>query len=342
MLVAGVRPDDEVITVSHSFIATANAIRYCSAFPVFTDIDPATFNIDPELVEPLIAERTRAILAVHQIGMPCDLGKLVPLARRHNLVLIEDAACAAGSEVFLDGQWERIGRPHGDLACFSFHPRKVLSTGDGGMITTSNQTWDRRLRSLRNHGMSVEAHARHTASQVICEGYSELGYNYRLTDVQAAIGRVQLAKLPEIVSRRRRIAERYRLLLADNPALTLPHEPEWARSNWQSFCVGLAPGIDQQAVMEALLDRGIATRRGVMNAHREQAYAGSSWSCSVPCKESPPGTCKRLRRSEEAQTRTILLPLFPSLAAHEQDRVAGALSEVLASLAYRGGSESAP
>jgi perosamine synthetase len=330
LLVAGVRPGDEVITVSHSFIATASAIRYCRAIPVFADIEPATFNIDPRLVEPLITERTRALVCVHQIGMPCDLSLLIPLARRHGLVLIEDAACAAGSEIFLNGRWEKIGRPHGDLACFSFHPRKVLSTGDGGMITTANDEWDARLRRLRHHGMNLGAHVRHVSSEVICEGYDELGFNYRLTDVQAAIGRVQLAKLPWIVVRRRELADRYRMLLGGHPALTLPHEPEWARSNWQSFAVRLAPGIDQRAAMQALLDRGIATRRGIMNAHREPAYPKGTWSCGAACSECPAGTCRRLVRSEEAQDRAILLPLFSSLTAEEQSRVAAALNEVLA------------
>ncbi|MFZ1545786.1 MAG: aminotransferase class I/II-fold pyridoxal phosphate-dependent enzyme [Candidatus Nitrotoga sp.] len=331
LLVAGVEPGDEVITVSHSFIATASAIRYCGALPVFVDIDPATFNIDPRLIEAAITPRTRAIVCVHQIGMPCDLAAILPLAHRHGLTLIEDAACAAGSEILWDGQWQKIGRPHGDLACFSFHPRKVLSTGDGGMITTANGDWDTRLRGLRHHGMDVAAHARHVAPAVICEGYRELGYNYRLTDVQAAIGREQLAKLPDIVRRRRALAARYCDLLRDAQATTLPHEPKWARSNWQSFALRLAADLDQRATMQALLDRGIATRRGVMNAHRELAYPRGTWSCGAACFGCPDLTCKRLRHSEEAQDRTILLPLFASMTEAEQDRVVTALHEMRAS-----------
>ena len=126
------------ITVSHSFIATANAIRYCGATPVFVDIEPDTFNIDPALIEAAITPRTRAILCVHQMGMPCDLAAILAVARAHGAAGVEDAACAIGSEILWDGRWERIGRPHGDIACFSFHPRKVMSTGDGGMITTAN------------------------------------------------------------------------------------------------------------------------------------------------------------------------------------------------------------
>jgi dTDP-4-amino-4,6-dideoxygalactose transaminase len=338
LLVAGIVPGDEVITVSHSFIATASAIRYCGATPVFIDIEAVTFNIDPQRIAAAITERTRAIVCVHQIGMPCDLMAIVPIARRHGLALIEDAACAAGSEILWDGQWQSIGRPHGDLACFSFHPRKVLSTGDGGMITTGNGAWDARLRRLRHHGMDVAAHTRHVASEVICEGYSELGYNYRLTDVQAAIGRVQLAKLPDIVFRRRDRASRYRDLLGDERALTLPREPDWARSNWQSFGVRLAPDVDQRATMQGLLDRGIATRRGVMNAHREQAYPRGTWACGPACARCPDHTCLRLAHSEEAQDRTILLPLFASMTDAEQDRVASVLTALLASPRCRRGS----
>ena len=137
LLVAGVGRGDEVITVSHSYIATANSIRYCGATPVFIDIDPRTFNMDPALIEAAITPKTKAILCVHQMGMPCDLRRIVEIGRRHSIPVIEDAACAIGSEILWNGKWERIGRPHGDVACFSFHPRKVISTGDGGMLTTS-------------------------------------------------------------------------------------------------------------------------------------------------------------------------------------------------------------
>ena len=210
------------ITVSHSYIATANSVRYIGAEPVFVDIDPLTYNIDPALVEQAITPRTRAILCVHQIGMPCDLGRLVPLASRHGIPLIEDAACAIGSEILWNGQWEKIGRPHGDIACFSFHPRKIISTGDGGMITTRHAEWDREFRLLRQHAMSVPDTVRHGSPQVIFESYPTLGYNYRMTDIQAAVGREQLKRLPEIVARRRELGEAYRSLLASVAGLALP------------------------------------------------------------------------------------------------------------------------
>ena len=208
LLATGVRPGDEVITVSHSYIATANSVRYCGATPVFVDINPETFNMDPGLIEASISPRTRALLCVHQIGMPCDLERIVRIAEKHSLPLIEDAACAVGSEIRWDGKWERIGKPHGDVACFSFHPRKVLSTGDGGMIATKHKDWDAKFRLWRQHSMSVPDTVRHASNRIIFESYRELGYNYRMTNVQAAIGREQLKRLPEFISRRRQMAAR--------------------------------------------------------------------------------------------------------------------------------------
>jgi len=315
---AGVQPGDEVITVSHSYIATANAVHYCGATPVFVDIRPDTFNMDPRLIETAVTDRTRAILCVHQMGMPCDMQGILEVAGRHGLPVIEDAACAIGSEIQWDGQWEKIGRPHGDVACFSFHPRKVISTGDGGMITTAHAEWDAKFRLLRQHAMSVPDTVRHGSNQVIFESYPAIGYNYRMTDIQAAVGRVQLQRLPEIIVERREQAERYGGLLADISDLELPREPEWARSNWQSYCVRLPDACDQQAVMQAMLDAEISTRRGIMCSHREAAYADL---------ENP----NELRQSEAAQDHCVLLPLYPGLTAGEQAEVAQALGDAIRS-----------
>lgn len=329
LLTVGVKPGDEVITVSHSFIATANSIRYCGAIPVFVDIQPETFNIDPSLIERVITPRTRAILCVHQIGMPCDLQAILEIARRHSLPVVEDAACAIGSEILWNDKWKKIGKPHSDIACFSFHPRKLVSTGDGGMITTSNGEWDKQLRLWRQHGMSVSDTARHGSKDVIFESYTVLGYNYRLTDIQAAIGREQLKRLPEAVARRRILAERYAKLLANVPGLGLPEEPRWARSNWQSYCVRLPEGCDQRAVMQVMLDAGIATRRGVMCAHREPAFRNQPWSCGKGpgAYGCAPGTCERLNQSERAQDQAVILPLFHQMAEVDQDQVVAALRE---------------
>ena len=331
LLAVGVKSGDEVITVSHSFIATANVIRYCGAIPVFVDIERDSLNINPDLVERAITPRTRAILCVHQLGMPCNMGALVRIAKRHNLRLVEDAACAIGSQILVDGRWEQIGRPHGDIACFSFHPRKLMTTGDGGMMTTANPEWDRQVRLWRQHCMDVPDTVRHGSPQVIFESYPMLGFNYRLTDVQAAVGREQIKRLPEIIERRRALADRYRRLLSAMPGVRPPSEPDWARTNWQSYCVRLTEGCDQRTVMQALLDEGISTRRGVMCSHREPAYSEEPWSCgdgpgACGCA---PGRCRRLAESERAQDESILLPLFHQLTEEDQDRVVESLAHAV-------------
>jgi perosamine synthetase len=297
----GVGPGDEVITVSHSYIATANSIRHCGAEPRFVDIDPATYNIDPGRVAAAIGPRTRAILCVHQMGMPCDLRALLALARRHGVALLEDAACAAGSEIRWDGRWERVGRPHADLACFSFHPRKVITTGDGGMVVTANAEWDATVRALRQHGAAGAA-----------ESFPLVGYNYRMTDIQAAVGRQQLERLPRLVAERRTLAASYAARLARIRGLRLPHEPEWARSNWQSYCVRLPDGVDPGAVARALAAEGIATRPGIMNAHEQPPYAASHRG--------------ELRESERARTAGLILPLYPRMSEADVERVVDALA----------------
>ena len=316
LLAVGVGAGDEVIVPSHSFVATANAIRYCNAIPVFVDIDPRTFNIDPDRVEEAITSRTRAILAVHQMGMPCDLPALAAIAQRRGVSLIEDAACAAGSQILIAGAWENIGTPVGEIACFSFHPRKVITTGEGGMLTTQHSDLDHAFRRLRQHGMNVSDVVRHGSSKVIFEDYECVGYNYRMSEMQAAIGRKQIERLSGLVTRRRHLADGYHELLGNLEGLILPFEPEWARSNWQSYCVRLPDWADQKTIMQEMLDNGIATRRGIMCAHREPCYSDE------PRRHD-------LCRSEAAQDHCILLPLYAQMTSDDQLRVAVALRHAL-------------
>lgn len=317
--VVGVTPGSEVITVSHSYIATANSIRALGALPVFVDVETDTYNIDSTQLAAAISPLTRAVLVVHQLGLPCDLTQILPVARAHGLPVVEDAACAIGSEIYWQGQWQPIGLPHADIACFSFHPRKLITTGDGGMLTTANEHYDRQFRLLRQHGMSVPDTVRHAAAQVIFESYPVIGYNYRLTDVQAAIGREQLKKLPTMLAKRRALADRYQTLLSALPGLGLPRVPAWTNPNWQSYCVRLPTYLEQRQVMQHLLDEGIATRRGVMCAHREPAYAQQPfWRAAAS-----------LTHSEFLQDHALILPLFPQMTEAEQDRVVDALSSVL-------------
>lgn len=314
LLAFGVGGGDEVVTVSHSYIATSNAIRYCGAQPIFVDIDPCTYNMDPTRLEAAITPRTKAILVVHQMGMPCDLQAILAIANRHHLPVVEDAACAIGSEIRPGGAWERIGRPRGAVACFSFHPRKVLTTGDGGMLTTNDPALDRQFRLLRQHAMSLSDTQRHTADTVVFEEYPCLGYNYRLTDIQAAIGRVQLRKLPEMLNRRIEVAERYTGALRHIEGLTPPSVPDDARPNYQSYPVRVDSRfpLGRNELMQALLDQGISTRRGIMNAHQEPAYS-----------ELGP---QHLPESERARDMTLLLPLFSSISDEEVERVLDALN----------------
>jgi perosamine synthetase len=316
LVAANIGPGDEAITASHSFIATANCVRYCGATPVFVDIDPETYNIDPARVADAITPRTRAILAIHQMGMPCDLNALTALADLHGIVLIEDAACAVGSQIRMNGGWELIGKPRGRIACFSFHPRKVITTGEGGMLTTTDPELDRRFRLLRQHGMSVPDTVRHGSAQVIFEDYLAVGFNYRMTDIQAGVGRKQLEKLPDIVARRRALVSRYEELLGNIEGLKLPFEPEWARSNWQSYCVRLPDRVDQRSLMQNLLDQGIATRRGIMCSHREAPYA------KVERRHD-------LRQSELAQDHSILLPIYAQMDEEHIEQVARTLRKLL-------------
>jgi len=330
LLALGLQPGDEVITVSSSFIATANSIRYCGAKPVFVDIELETFNINPDLMEQVISPRTRASLCVHQMGMPCDLEAILKIARKHRLGVVEDAACALGSRILFNQEWQAVGRPQGDVACFSFHPRKAISIGDGGMLTTNDPEVDRKIRLLRNQGMDRSAYDRFQSKDLMFEQYDVLGYNYRMTDIQAAIGRVQLTRLSEMVRQRRRWAGRYTELLQQVPGIAPPHEPSWAQSNWQSYCVKLDPALDQRTVMRQLRDRGIATQRGIMCAHREPAYPQGTWTCGKNEKcECAPYACERLRNSEWAQDHAILLPLYPQMTEEEQDTVVKALWEVV-------------
>lgn len=308
----GVGPGDEVVTVSHSFIATANAVKYCGATPVFVDIDPHTYNIDPARIEMAITSRTKAIMPVHQVGLSCDIEAVLEVAARHGLPVIEDAACAIGSEVRFRNHWDRVGKPHGTVACFSFHPRKIVTTGDGGMLTTRDAELDRKFRLLRQHAMSVPDTVRHAAQRVIFEEYAEVGFNYRMTDIQAAVGRAQLQRLPDILPKRRRLAVRYAEALVEIRGLKAPHIPDYARPNFQSYAVRVTREypLTRDQLMQALLDRGITTRRGVMNSHQEKAYSDEGWV---------------LPHSEAARDSVILLPLHTLMTDADQDYVIEAL-----------------
>lgn len=305
MIVAGIKPGDEVICPSMSYIATPNSITYVGGIPVFAEIIPETYNLDPVDTEKKITDKTKAILLVHQIGMPADIDAFKVLAEKYNLKLIEDAACAIGSEY----KGKKIGS-HSSLVCFSFHPRKVISTGDGGMITTDNENYYNHLKLLRQHGMSVNDRVRHDSKSVIFENHVEIGYNYRMTDIQASVGIKQLEKLDWILEERRKIAGMYHEAFKDIDCIMLPVEREDYFSNYQSYSIYLKDNcpVKRNDLMQKMLDAGIATRRGIMTSHREIAY-----------RERYPGLS--LPESEKACDNSIILPLYIPMEKEDVVRV---------------------
>ncbi len=301
MIVSGVGPGDEVICPSMSYIATANAIAYTGATPIFAEVDPYTYNIDILDVEKRITPRTKAVLIVHQIGMPADIDSFSTLCKKYKLKLIEDAACAIGSAY----KGKKIGC-HSELVCFSFHPRKVISTGDGGMITTNNKEYYERLQLLRQHGMSINDRVRHESSSIIFEDHLEIGYNYRLTDIQASVGIKQLEKLKWLIEERRKIAFLYHDLLKDIDCIRLPVEQDGYFSNYQSYNIYLKPGcpITRNDLMAQLLNDGISTRRGVMTTHTSKAYRHLYPGLELPV-------------SENLQERSIIIPLYVPMSEND-------------------------
>jgi perosamine synthetase len=312
LICAEIGPGDEVVVPSLTFIATANAVRHVGATPVFAEIDHQTYNLTAETVRAALTPRTKAIIVVDQIGLPADLDPILELAEHRGLSIVEDAAPTVGATY--------RHRPVGSLGpttCFSFHPRKSISCGEGGMITTQSAALAARARVLRSHGASVSDLARHQANAVVIEQYSELGYNYRMTDIQAAIGLEQLKKLDCILSERRRLAARYGALLADIPGVTPPYVPDWSTHTYQSYAVRLDPAQtpSRDAVMARMLQLGVATRRGIMAIHEESLYRTSG--CHLPITEA-------------ATRETMLLPIFTTLTDTEQDTVIAALRKALA------------
>ncbi|MGW3093322.1 DegT/DnrJ/EryC1/StrS family aminotransferase [Streptomyces sp. NPDC001102] len=310
LVALGLGPGDEVVVPSLSFIATANAVRYVGAEPVFADVDLATGNLTPATVDAVRTARTRAVLAVHQGGVPADVHALRAACAEWDLPLIEDAACAIGSTVG--------GKPVGHgalLAAWSFHPRKVVTTGEGGMITTDDADWAARLRRLREHGMNASAAQRHASDKPVLESYLEVGFNYRMTDIQAAVGLVQLGKLDAMIARRRELAARYAALLHDVPGLTPVRDPEHGQSNFQSYWVLLEEDfpVGRDDLLAALAAAGVSARRGIMAAHLEPAYADHP-SAPLPVTERLTGD-------------SLILPLFHTMTENQQDRVVTVLRE---------------
>ena len=312
LVVAGIGEGDDVVVPSFSFIATANAPTYVGARPVFADVDPITGNLTAATVKAALTEKTRAVIVVDQGGVPVDLDEIRALCDPWGIVVIEDAACGAGSTY--------KGRPVGagaEIASWSFHPRKIVTTGEGGMITTSRADWAERARHLREHSMSVSAADRHGSVLAPAEEYTEIGFNYRMTDLQAAVGIVQLAKLPEVVARRREIAHTYAKHIEEIDGLRAVADPAWGTCNFQSYWVEVGPSypLDRDGLLAHLAAEEISARRGIMASHRQPAYAfmdnGSAY----------------LGATTHLTDNTLILPVFHQMSESEQSRVIDALRD---------------
>ncbi|MEN5092058.1 DegT/DnrJ/EryC1/StrS family aminotransferase [Pseudomonas protegens] len=263
-------PGDEVIVPTFTWIATANVVLYCGATPVFVDIDPLTYNLDISQVAAKVTDKTRAVIAVHLFGRCLDIDAL-RAALPAQVAIIEDAACAAGAD------WK--GRPAGslgDAAAFSFHPRKSVTTGEGGMVTTSNPELAERMSQLRSHGASLSEEQRHLGPRpYLLPEFNLLGFNYRMTDLQGAIGLVQLGKLDGFIDERARWAQYYCEQLADIDWLRLPTTPEGSRHGWQAFVTYIDPQkapMPRNDMMEILQAKGISTRPGTHAVHMLAYY----------------------------------------------------------------------
>ena len=303
---AGLGPGDEAITSPVSFVSSANCFIFEGATPVFADVDPRTLNLDPAAVEAAVTERTKAVVAVDMFGYPCELNELRAICERHGLTLIEDAAEALGAEY--------KGRPvgaHGVPAAFGFYPNKQLATGEGGVVVTESEEEWKLLRSLRNQGREYSGggwfhHVR-------------VGFNYRWTDVQAAIGIGQLEKLDRLLALRAEAAERYNRLLAsvEGVELLCADDADHRRS-WFVYVVAVPRGTDRDVVMAELRSGGIQTAEYVPCVHL-QPYMRETYGFAE-------GTCPV---AEEIASRTLALPFYPQLEEEDQERVVDALRAAL-------------
>ncbi len=298
----GIGAGDEVIIPSFTFIATANAVHYTGATPVFVDIDPQTYNIDPDCIEAAITPRTKAIMPVHQIGLAADMDRINTIAQRHGLVVIEDAAPALGA-MYKSKQVGSLGNP----TCFSFHPRKVITSGEGGMIVTDDDTLAERARTLRAHGMSLSDLARHQAQSVVIEEYHDVGYNYRLSDLHAAVGIEQMKRLDFMLAQRKRVAHLYNEAFADLEGVQLPFSSHEMPHSYQSYMIQLRPPMTKtrEQVMQEMLEAGVATRRGVMAIHLEPYYHQRFPQVRLPVTET-------------ATRHTLILPNYATMTEAEQ------------------------
>ena len=315
LVASGIGEGDEVLVPAFTFVATANAVEYCRARPVFVDIEPDTFNIDPAQIETRITPRTRAIIPVHLFGLAANMEAILEIARRHGLRVIEDAACAVGTR-----HRSRHAGTFADAGCFSFHPRKIITTGEGGMLVTDDAAIAGRARSLRNHAATVSDLERHAGDGTRLPAFREIGFNYRMTDVQAAIGLVQMEKLDEILERRGRLAACYDSALRSSPWLRTPSRPADGVHSFQSYVVSVAETapLGRDPLAAALEARGVVTRQGTHAVHALDCYRNRY---QLRPEDFP--------MAWKADNNSLALPLYSTMSSAEQAFVIDALRGVL-------------
>lgn len=309
----GVGRDDEVILPSFTCMANANAVIVAGGVPVFADIERRTYNLDPADVEKRIGPRTKAIMMIDQIGLPADLDAMRALAKKHGLWLVDDAATAFGSKY----KGKSVGG-HGVPTAYSFHPRKMITTGEGGMLMTDDDAIAERARVLRSTGASVSDLVRHQAKGAIFQQYFESGYNYRMTDMQAAMGIVQLGKVDAMLAQRAEQARLYGELLASIEEVTAPFVPDYATPAWSSYCIRTTAKAKVSAddVVKRMAERNVSCRRGIQPLHYEPYFKETMKDLVLP-------------ETESAARETMFLPIFPGLTEAEQKTVIAALKESL-------------
>ena len=327
-LAAGIGEGDEVITTPITFAASANCVLYCGGTPVFADIDPDTYNISPEELEKKITSRTKAIIPVHYTGQPCDMDAILEIARKHDLLVIEDGAHALGASY----KGKKIGSI-ADMTCFSFHPVKPVTTGEGGMIVTDNEELYRRLVLYRSHGITrdkdmmqqYEEQLQQTSDPALQEAADmlrgdvidpggwyyqqlELGYNYRITDISCALGASQMDKLDHFLERRRQIAKKYDEAFADIPQIKTPWQQEGCQSGWHLYMIQTMER-SRREVFEGLRQAGIGVNVHYIPVYRHPYYQRNGYA-GVHCLNA-----------EAFYERAISLPIFPGLTGQQQDHV---------------------
>lgn len=308
---AGIQPGDEVITTPLTFAASSNCVLYCGGTPVFADVDLKTYNIDPEDIRRKITDKTKAIIAVHLAGQPCDMDEIHKIAKEHDLLVIEDGAHALGSVY----KGKKVGTLS-DMTTFSFHPVKPITTGEGGMIVTDNEEFYQKMMLFRSHGITRDENLMTRNDGSWFYQQLDLGYNYRITDIQCALGCSQMRKLDRFLARRKEIVTRYNEAFADCENIIIPYQLPETESGWHLYIVQVK-NCDRRKVFEALREHGIAVNVHYIPVYLHPYYQEHGYK-DVHC-----------RNAEEVYSHIISLPLYPTLTEEQQQYVIETLKHVI-------------